>query len=385
MPQKRLYLDHAACAPMSPSAREAFQRVFDAGAGNAGSAHAEGRLMKDWLEAARSRVAKTLGARPREIVFTDGGTTAANLALQGAAYARHTVSTRVVLSAVEHPAVLEAADLLAMRGFELVHVPVDGTGRVDAGEFVRATDEGAAVAALMAANHETGTLMPVPEVAAALRERKIPLLCDAALAPGRIPCGVSDLGADLMAFSGYKFGGPPGSGALYVRRRVKLLRLLGGGAQEETLKPGAENVAACSAFSVALEEACAEQAKRAAAYDALGDTFLDALRAVDDWSLVGHGEHRLPGLMTLELGGVEGEAAMINLDLEGIAVATGSTCALGGADPSPSLLAMGFSKRRAAMTIRISVGEGTSIEEVKHAAATLARVVNRLRALARPS
>jgi cysteine desulfurase len=219
-------------------------------------------------------------------------------------------------------------------------------------------------------------------VGRALRARSIPLLTDAALGPGRLPVAVEALGADLVVLSGHKFGGPKGIGVLHVRRRTRVEPILRGGLQEERLRPGTEHVAGAVGLAVALERAAGERETRAAAYAARSARFLAGLAGLDGWSRVGPDEGGLPGLLTIELDGVEGEAAMINLDLEGFAVATGSTCALGGTDPSPSLLAMGLDARRAASTVRVSFGEGSTDEDASRSSAALVRVVKRLRALA---
>jgi len=352
--------------------------------GNPASAHLEGRAAKDTLEEARSRAAGAIACRPRELLFTSCGTEAAALGLRGAAEAALQADRRrIVVSAVAHAAVLETADALTARGFEVVRVPVDGKGRVSADRFLDVVGSDTAVAALMLANHEMGAVMPVKQVAAALRERGIPLLCDAALGPGRLPVAIREIGADLIAFSARKCGGPGGAGALYVRRGVQLARWLHGGLQEERLRPGTENVAAYAGFAAALAEACKAQPARAERYADLIEAFLAGLNDLSGWSRVGPARDGLPGLVTIEIEHVEGEAAMINMDLEGIAVSTGSTCALGSTDPSPGLLAMGYSKRRAASTVRISVGEDVTTTHMTRAASTLSMIVSRLRSLAR--
>lgn len=381
--RNRVYLDHAAMTPLSEAARAAMLPLLDPTYANAGSPHLEGRAAKDALEDARTLAAKALGCRPRELVFTSGATEAATIALHGAARTMATVDRkRIVVSAVEYPAVLDTATFLGTQGFDVVTVPVDADGRVDPDEFLALATEDTAVAALMLANHETGTIMPVGEIAPALRERRIPFLCDASLAPGRLPLDLRALGVDLALFSSAKVGGPPGAGALFVRRGTRLTPLLQGGVQEEGLRPGTENVPACTGFAVALDEACREQEARSARHAELLSVFLDGLADLDGWKRVGPA-HGLPGLATLELRDVEGEAVMINLDLEGIALSTGSACALGSSDPSPGLLAMGFSRRRAASTVRVSVGASNDRDQMERAASTLCTIVSRLRALAR--
>ena len=386
MARERIYLDHAATTPLSARAREALLPLLEAGIANPSSPHLEGRAAKDALEEARSSVSRTLGCRPREVIFTSGATEAAAIGMHGAAWPMAQAGRkRIVVSAVEHPAVMETAEAMAAMGLELEIVPVDALGRVDPEAFLAAAREDTALAALMLASHEAGVVQPVAEVAEALRSRRIPLVCDACLGPGRLPVARSDLPADLLLLSGHKFGGPVGSGALVVRRGVRVAPFLHGGLQEERLRPGTENVPGCAALAAALAEACAARPERAARYSALIDGFLGGLADLEGMTPLGSPDHRVPGIVTLEVGGVEGEAAMINMDLEGFAVATGSTCALGSSDPSPGLLAMGLSKRRAASTLRISVGEGTTTKHMDSAASTLGRVVLRLRALAQKS
>jgi len=382
MSTPRVYLDHVASTPLCPEAREAMGPLLDTFA-NPASPHLEGRAAKDTLEEARSRAAAALGCRPREFLFTASGTEALAIGLRGAAYAAAAGGRRrVVVSALEHAAVLESAKALAEEGFEVVGVPLDSTGGLSTDSFLEAAGQETAVAALTLANHEMGALLPVAEIAGALRARRIPLLCDAVLGPGRLPVGIAEVGADLMAFSARKCGGPGGAGALYIRRGVHLARWLRGGLQEERLRPGSENVPAYAGFAAALESACAQQPARSANYRALIDLFLEGLSDLPDWTRVGRAEATLPGLLTLEINEVEGEAAMINMDLEGFAVSTGSTCALGSSDPSPGLLAMGYSKRRASSTLRISVGENVSTTHMTRAASTLCTIVSRLRRLA---
>lgn len=378
----RIYLDHAASAPLDARARDAMLEAL-ATTGNPSSAHAEGRLVKSVLEEARGRVAAVLGCRAREIVFTGSGTLASQLALRGVARARRDVSPRVVISAIEHPCIHEAADALSHEGFQVVRVAPQASGHVDADSFLEAVGEDAAVAALMLANHETGVVHTVSHVASVLREVNVPFLCDACLGPGRLPVSIQEIGADLVAFSGHKLGGPRGIGALYVRRRTRVTPLFNGGLQEERLVPGIENVAGAAGFALSLERAVRETDDRAGRYRGLLASFLAGLEPVRPWSRVGENGPTLPGVATLELPGVEGEAAMINLDLEGVAVATGSACALGATTPSPSLQAMGWSRERIARTLRISVGEGNDDEQMARAATVLVHVVERLRRMGR--
>lgn len=383
MSSPRVYLDHASATPMAPAARELLVELLQEPLANPSASHEAGRHWKDLLEAARTRAAKALGCRPRELIFAAGGTEAANIAVHGLAAGRRDASRRVVVSAMEHPAVLQPAEALASDGFELVRVAPQGDGTIDGAGFAEAVGEDAAFAALMLANHEMGAVMPVAQVGSLLRERGIPLLCDASLGPGRLPCRPQDLNADVIVYSGQKFGGPAGTGLLYVRRGTKLRPWMHGGIQEEGLRPGMPFVPGIAAMCSALETALDEQDARSARYRALIDVFLNELGDDSGVHPVGDVGACVPGMVTLELPRVEGEATMINMDLSGFAVATGSTCALGGNDPSPSLLAMGFNVARASSTIRLSVGEGVDDNSMKRAASTLSHIVERLRGLRR--
>jgi cysteine desulfurase len=384
MSAPRVYLDHVASTPLDPRVRDEMARVEVDAPGNPSSLHREGRRARDLLEASRDRVAATLRCRPREIVFTSGGTEAINLGLVGVALARQAAgATRIVTSAVEHAAVLDAADALKPRGFEVVRVPCRPDGSVDADEFAAACVPGTALASLMCANHETGAVMPVAQVAERLAGRGVPLHCDAALGPGLLDVAPDALETDVLALSAHKWNGPRGAGVLYVRRRTKVVPLLHGGVQEERLRPGAENVAAAVGLATALERAHAERTERSARYEALRARLEAAVLAIPGVARVGPERGRLPTTTCVEVEGCEGESMLVNLDLDGFAVSTGSACAVGSTDASPVLLAMGLSKRRAASTIRFSVGEGVARIDVDRAAAAFRAIVERLRALAR--
>ena len=380
MPEPRVYLDHAASAPLSEGVAEAMAEVL-AIPGNPSSPHAEGRLIKERLEQARSKAAEILGCRPRELVFTASGTLAAQIGCLGAARTNDSPSKHVVASAVEHPSIADGLHALEHGGFVVTRVDPDPDGHVNADSFVDAVRDDTSLAALMLANHETGACMPVREVANALRARRVPLLSDACLGPGRIPTRPNDVGADLIAYSGHKFGGPRGSGLLFVRRRTRVSPVFQGGLQEEKLHAGTENVAAAVGLVTALERAIQGVEDHAARYAALGARLLAQIEEARPWTHLTPPDG-LPGFATIEFPGVEGEAAMINMDLEGFAVSTGSRCALGATDASPSLLAMGLSSRRAASTLRVSVGEGNDEDQIDRAAQVLVAVIARLRSLA---
>ena len=380
----RAYLDHNASTPLDPAVRDAMAKAEAMTWGNPSSPHLEGRLAREILEEARGRVAATLGCRPREVLFTSGGTEAVNLALVGVARARAASGKRVVVTAIEHSCVTDAADALGREGYEVVRVAPTPDGRVEAGAVDAACAPGTSVAAVMLANHETGAILPVRAVAEAVRARGVAVLCDAALGPGQVEVRVEALGVDLLALSAHKWNGPKGIGALYVRRRTKLEPLLRGGPQEERIRGGTENVVGAVGLATALERAVASAEARRTRYRALTERLLGGLlAAIPDARLLGPAEPRLPSTVLLELPGCEGEAVLVNLDLEGISTSTGSACAVGGTSASPVLLAMGLSTKRASSTIRFSVGEGTTDADVDRVLSALPAIVGRLRALAR--
>jgi cysteine desulfurase len=378
----RIYLDHLASTPLAPAVREAVLAALEE-VGAPTASHAEGRAVRDRLEDARSRAAAAWGCRPREVIFTASGTVACQLGLVGAALARRSVSNRVVITDVEHPAIDDATSVLEERGFRVIRVPPEPNGIVPADAFVDAVGETAAAAAMLLANHETGVMQPVAAVAAALAGRSVPLVVDACLAPGRVPAGRAAIDAHVVALSAHKMGGPRGVGILVVRKGTGVAPLWRGGPQEEGLHAGTPAVALAVGAAVALESALRLQPTRASRYSAALAAFLEALAEVGGWCRVGPPEVVLPGVATIEIDRVEGEAAMINLDLEGIAVSTGSGCALGAREPARTLLAMGFDRRRAANTLRVSVGEGVRDEDARRAGEATAAVCRRLRALAR--
>ncbi len=405
MSASRVYVDHVASTPLCPAVREAMDRILTDAFGNPGSLHAEGRKAKDALEDARSRVAAVLGAKAREIVFTSGGTEAAHLAVTGAARGWRTgkgrgegaaasgpgsgraagtgpVGGRIVTTAIEHASVLDAVHALARDGFEVAKAAPRRDGGIDADAVDAACTPGTVLASVMCANHETGAVLPVAEVARRVRARGVLVHTDAALAPGALDVNVDRLGVDLMSLSAHKWNGPKGIGALYVRRKTRMEPVLAGGVQEERLRPGTENVAGAVGLAVALERAVAAREERTARRRALASSLEAAIAEIPGCGVIGPPE-RLPGVTLAEFSGCEGESLLVNLDLEGIAVSTGSACAVGGAEPSPVLLAMGFPRRRAASTLRFSFGEGNDEADVARLRSVLPALVGRLRALAR--
>lgn len=368
---RRIYLDHNAGAPQHPEVTRAVLRCLEAGCGNPSSVHGEGRRARALLEEARGRVASLLGGDPAGVVFTSGATEANNLALRGRVEAA-APGAHLIVTAVEHPSVAAVAEALSRRGAQVTRVPVGGDGRVDPGAVRRAVLPSTALVSIQAANPETGVLQPVAEIAAALAGTDVPLHVDAAQAAGRIPLAVDEMGADLVTLSGHKMGGPRGTGALWIRPGVSLAPLLSGGGQERGFRAGTENVP--GAVGLGEAAACAEAGRRRGEVAALRDRLEVALLRF--WpGAVAHGAAapRLPNTTCVGFPGLDGEAAVIRLDLEGIAVSMGSACSTGTMRPSDVLLAMGVPAELARASLRFSLGIETSGEEIDEILAAFVR------------
>jgi cysteine desulfurase len=385
----RSYLDHASTSPPRPEVVEAMTTWLAlAGAGQVGDPgriHAEGMHSRVALEQAREQVAALLGARSREIVFTSGATESIAAATWGAV--RRAVdagrSPHVVLAAVEHSAVRQSSTAFAEAfGGSVTVVGVDGAGRVDVEELMGATTPDTALVHLQWANHEVGTVQPVAEVVAACREHGVLVHLDLAQAAGRVPIDLGALGADLASLSGHKLGGPGGTGALYVRRGLRIEPLLLGGDQERARRAGVEDVTALVGLGAAAEAltsgALATEATRNRVQS---QRLVDGLTAVSGVHLLGDPDPvgRLPHLVCLAVDGVEPQGVLLGLDQRGVAAHSGSACASEGLEPSPVLEAMGVDAHR---SLRLSVGWSTDDDDVEAAVAALPEVVGHLRSLA---
>jgi cysteine desulfurase len=377
-PSARIYLDHAATTPVRPEAIEAMLPYFAEAGFNASSLHAEGRRARAGLDGARERVARMLGAKPREIVFTSSGSEADNLAILGAARARN--ARHVVSAATEHRAVLHALDVLRAEGREVTLLPVDAGGRISLEEFRAALRPDTGLVSLMLANNELGTLHPVAELAAIARERGVLFHTDAIQAPGRVPVDVATLGVDLLSLSGHKFYGPKGAGVLYVRSGTPLLPLVVGGGQEAGLRAGTENVAAIAGLAVALELAVRELPVERVRLTSLRDRFEESLlREVPGTRINARQSPRLPNISSVAFRGLDAPSLLARLDLEGLAVSAGSACAAGAAEPSHVLAALGGPAWVANGTIRFSLGRLTGEGETSDLSRRLAAIVKDMR------
>lgn len=380
----RIYLDYNATAPPAQAVIAAVERSLREDAGNASSVHAFGQRAKAALDRARGDVASLVGAEPGEIVFTSGGTEANNLALRGAFDAGEPLGRRrIVTSGIEHEAVLSTARALAGRGADLVVVPARSTGIVDPQEVASAVTPETAIVSIMLANNEIGTVQPVAEVAAAVREAGALLHTDAVQAAGKVPVAVRDLGVDLLSIAAHKIGGPQGVGALWVRRGVRLAAQTTGGRQERNRRAGTENVAGIVGFGVAAQLALrglADAARIAALRDRLESGILTA---VPGTTVNGNVAARVPNTTNISFEGVEAESLLIALDLEGVAVSTGSACSSGTLEPSHVLRAMGLPHARARNSLRFSLGPATTAEEIEYVTGVIPGLVTKLRRLGR--
>jgi cysteine desulfurase len=375
-----IYLDHAATTPLRPEARAAMEPFLDGTFGNPSSIHAAGQAARRALDAARDTIARALGARGEEIVFTSGGTEADNLALSGVFLAERSRRPHLVTAATEHHAVLDTCRFLESLGAEVTYLPVDGRGRVDPADVRRALRPETCLVSIMAANNEIGTLAPIAEIAAITRAAGVPFHTDAVQSVGSLPIDVETLDVDLLSLSAHKFGGSKGVGALYVRRGTRLEPLLHGGGQERERRAGTENVAGIAGMARALELAAAEMAAEIPRLAALRDRLLAGLRAtVGDLDLNGPEEDRLPNNLNVAFRGIESEVMLLNLDLEGVAASAGSACTAGSLDPSHVLTALGHPPDRVNSSIRFSLGRATTEAEIDETVAIVARIAQRIR------
>jgi cysteine desulfurase len=374
---RRIYFDNSSTTPVLPEVLEAMRPYFDERFGNASSIHHHGQDTRSAIEAARASVAALLSCRPAEIVFTSGGTEADNLAIFGIAGA----GDHVIASAVEHHAVLNACKHLEEQGCDVTYVPVDGRGLVNPDDVRRALRPSTKLITVMTANNETGVLQLVEQIGRVAAEADVHFHTDAVQAFGKVPLSVDTKGCDLLAISGHKLHAPQGVGALYVRKGTPLQPMLYGGRHERSRRAGTENVPGIVGLGKAAELARARMARGESEMAAMRDRLEQALLRIDSAGVNGAGALRVPQTSSIYFDGIEGEALVIALDLKGLAVSTGAACSSGAIEPSHVLTAMGLTPDRARSSIRLSLGERNTMEEVEVAIALVAETVARLREL----
>ena len=378
-----IYLDHAATTPLRAEVLEAMLPYLEEHWGNPSSIHASGRRARQGLDEAREIVARELGCRAREIVFTSGGSEADNLALKGVAWAGSAGGRHLVTTAVEHKAVLHSCAVLERHGFEVTYLPVDRHGRVDPADVSAALTDHTTLVSVMYANNEVGTIQPIAEIAAICRGRGVSFHTDAVQAAAFLPLAVDSLQVTLLSLGAHKIYGPKGVGALYVRQGTQLLPQQSGGSQERQRRAGTEDVAAIVGFARALElvhtDTAAREAENARLVG-LRDHLLSGLLQIPGTMITGHPTERLPNSASVVFEGVEGGDLVAALDLEGIEASTGSACTTGAVDPSHVLLAMGIDPGLARGSLRLTLGRGTSQQDVDRALELTGVIVGRLRA-----
>lgn len=378
----KVYADNAATTMMSKTAKEAMMPYLDVVYGNPSSLYSFGQEAKTALEEARAKVAKALNADTREIYFTSGGSEADNQAIMSAAVIgarkgkKHIIST-----AFEHHAVLHTLNKLKKQGYEITLLDVHENGVVTAEEVADAIREDTCLVTIMFANNEIGTVQPIAEIGAVCREKGVLFHTDAVQAVAHVPVDVKEMNIDMLSLSGHKFHGPKGVGALYVKKGVALTNLIEGGAQERGKRAGTENVPAIVGMAAALEEAVAHMDENMEKITAMREMLIEGISKIPHSKLNGDRERRVPGTVNFCFEGIEGESLLLLLDDAGIAASSGSACTSGSLDPSHVLLAIGLPHEVAHGSLRLSVSEYNTPEEMAHIIENVPKVVEYLRKL----
>ena len=387
-PNGIVYMDHAGTTPLAPDVLQSMTPYFTELFGNPSSIHTVGQEARYALDEARERVARVLNCRPRDVVFTSGGTESDNAAIVGAATALQETGNHIITSSVEHHAVLHTAQHLESQGFEVTYLPVDSDGIVQPEAVLRAITDRTTLVSIMYANNEIGVVNPIPEIAQVIKQRAAELSrtilfhTDAVQAAGYLDLDVRMLGADLMSLSGHKFHGPKGTGVLFIRRGAPFLPYLLGGGQERERRSGTENIPGIVGLSVALEAANARRDETSRHCAALRDRIVvQVLERVPGSRLNGHPTRRLPNNANFSFPGVEGEPILLGLDMAGIAASSGSACSSGSLEPSHVLLALGQSAEVARGSLRLTLGRDNTEEQVDYLINVLVDLVERLRRL----
>ena len=382
MKKDRIYLDYCATTPVDPVVLDAMIPYFSGKFGNASSIHSYGRETKIPLEESRETVATLLGAKPGEVFFTSGGTEADNYAVIGASFAarRSAGKNHIIVSAVEHHAVLRSAEYLGANGFDITILPVDGKGRVDPGTLDKAMTARTALVSIIHANNEIGTLQPIRELAGVAHARGVPFHSDTVQSVGKIPVNVDDLGIDILSLSAHKFYGPKGVGAVYLRKGVDIDSVVHGGAQERNRRAGTESLPLVVGLAKALELSSGGIAEETARLSALRAHLRALLEAGFEGVLFnGDESNRIPHLLSVSFDSkwfdLDGEALLLNMDLAGVAVTSGSACSSGSMEPSHVLQAIGRDVRTARASIRFSFGKTTTEEELDRVVEILREVL----------
>lgn len=379
---KTIYVDNAATTAMSDIAVEAMKPYLQGIYGNPSSLHSVGQRAKEELEGARELVASCLGAQPREIYFTSGGSEADNQAIRSAAYngaakgKRHIISTNF-----EHHAVLHTLKKLEKEGFEVTYLPVDKSGLITPSQVEEAIREDTALVTIMYANNEVGTILPIRQIGAVCREKKVTFHTDAVQAVGHIPVDVEADNVDMLSLSAHKFHGPKGVGVLYCRRNIPLRTFIEGGAQEKGKRAGTENLAGICSMAAALKDAVDHLSENMAKEERLRNILIEGLSKIPHSKLNGDRQQRLPGNVNMCFEGIEGESLLLLLDAKGICASSGSACTSGSLDPSHVLLALGLPHEVAQGSLRLSLSPDNTEDEMNYIVSEVPKVVEYLRSI----
>ena len=379
---KRIYLDYAATTPTRSEVVEAMMPYFTDAFGNPSGIYSYGQEAKGTIEEARVKVADLIGARDEEIVFMSGGTEVDNFALKGVAYANENKGNHIITTSIEHHAVMETCKFLERRGLKITYLPVDKYGLVTPDDVKRAITGKTILISVIHASNEVGTIEPIAEIGKVAKEAGVYFHTDAVQTVGHIPVNVNELGVDLLSMSAHKLYGPKGVGALYIRRGTRLLSFMHGGEQERGRRAGTENVAGIVGFGRAVELAKQEVSGEVERLTYLRDKLINGLlERIDHTRLNGHPLERMPNNVNISVDFVEGESMILNLDLEGICVSTGSACSSASLEPSHVLLAIGIPPEQAHGSLRLTLGRWTTEDEIERVLDVLPGIVAKLRAM----
>jgi cysteine desulfurase len=375
-----IYLDHASTTPTDPEVVEAMLPWFSNSYGNPSTVYSLGLEAGTAVQQARDSVAAAIGAQAEDIYFTSGGTESDNWAILGTADAHSKKGRHLVTSTVEHHAVLETMEFLEKRGYEVTRVPVDINGLVDPADVAKAIRADTILVSIMHANNEVGTIQPLAEIGKITREAGVLFHTDAVQTAGKLSLDVEELGVDMLSMSGHKFYGPKGVGVMYLRKRARISPLLRGGGQERGRRAGTSNVPGIVGLAKALELSVARMAEDEPREAALRDRLWSGLQTnIEAIYLNGNMENRLANNLNIRIEGIEGESMILMLDMEGICVSSGSACTTGSIEPSHVLLALGIPKEHAHGSLRVTLGRGTTADDIDHFVKVFPPIVARLR------
>ncbi len=380
---KRIYMDHAATTSTNVEVVKAMEPYFSLKYGNPNSIHSFGQEAREAVEEAREKIAHLIGANPSEIVFTAGGTEADNYAIKGIAWANQKKGNHIITSKIEHHAVLHSCQFLEKQGFRVTYLPVDKYGLIDPEDVKKAITDKTILVTIMHANNEIGTIEPIKEISKVVKKAGVYFHIDSVQTVGHIPIDVNDLGVDMLSMSGHKFYGPNGVGALYLRKGTRIVNLIDGGTQEKNRRAGTENVAGIVGLGKAAElaEERLTQGKEKKIVRLRDKLIKGIIDKIENVRLNGHPTKRLPGNANFCFEFIEGESMLLSLDMEGVAASSGSACTSGSLTASHVLLAIGLPPEIAHGSLRLTLGEDNTEEEIDYVIDILPGIIEKLRAL----